>query len=168
MLLVRKETAMEAFCYSVCFTGHRDIPEAREALVREALRRILRGLAAGGTRRFLAGGALGFDTMAAEAVLELREEFPVRLVLVLPCKNQTRGWSGEDAAIYQDILSRADEVIYTAETYFSGCMHLRNRRLVDESEGCIAYLTSERGGTAYTVRYAERQGVEVVNLAELL
>ncbi len=159
---------MEELCYSVCFTGHREIPEAQRALLKEALRRTLRALAEGGTRRFLAGGALGFDTMAAQAVLDLREEFPVRLVLVLPCKNQTRGWKDGDTALYENILSRADEVIYTSETYFSGCMHLRNRRLVDESEACIAYLTSDRGGTAYTVRYAERQGVEVVNLAELL
>ena len=46
-------------------------------------------------------------------------------------------------------------------------MHVRNRALVDASNVCIAYMTdASRGGTAYTVRYAEKKGIPVYNLAE--
>lgn len=53
---------------------------------------------------FGAGGALGFDTIAAFAVLKLKKRYPnIRLILVLPCLDQTRGWSREDVEIYEDI-----------------------------------------------------------------
>lgn len=47
-----------------------------------------------------------------------------------------------------------------------GCMHKRNRHLVDNSSACISYLTENKGGTFYTVNYAKSKGVEVINIAE--
>ncbi len=40
-----------------------------------------------------------------------------------------------------------------------------NRYLVDNSGVCVCYLTRDAGGTAYTVNYAKRQGLEIINLA---
>lgn len=48
----------------------------------------------------------------------------------------------------------------------AGCMHRRNRHLVDNSGVCVCYLTRNSGGTAYTVNYAKKQGVNVFNIAE--
>ena len=116
---------------------------------------------------FGAGGALGFDTIAAFAVLKLKECYPdIRLILVLPCFSQTRGWSQEDIEIYDDIKQKADKVVYTSQEYTRGCMHKRNRHLVDNSSACISYLTENKGGTFYTVNYAKSKGVEVINIAE--
>lgn len=116
---------------------------------------------------FGAGGALGFDTIAAFAVLKLKERYPdIRLILVLPCFSQTRGWSQEDIEIYDDIKQKADKVVYTSQEYTRGCMHKRNRHLVDNSSACISYLTENKGGTFYTVNYAKSKGVEVINIAE--
>ena len=56
--------------------------------------------------------------------------------------------------------------MYVASTYGPGCLFERNRRLVDGSGICLCYLTAETGGTAYTVRYARKQGLPVINLAE--
>ncbi|MDR1117393.1 MAG: SLOG family protein [Oscillospiraceae bacterium] len=48
---------------------------------------------------FGAGGALEFDTVAAQTVVELKKVYPqIKLILVLPCKTQTRGWRKEDIA----------------------------------------------------------------------
>ena len=41
----------------------------------------------------------------------------------------------------------------------------RNRHLVDNSSVCICYLTESTGGTAYTVEYARKSGLTIVNLA---
>ena len=115
---------------------------------------------------FGAGGALGFDTIAAFTVLKLKERYPdIRLILVLPCLAQTRGWSIEDVEIYEDIKSKADKVVYTSQEYTRGCMHKRNRHLVDNSSACICYLTKDSGGTAYTVDYARSKGLLVKNIA---
>lgn len=149
-----------------CFTGHRSIPpEERRELARRLEETILR-LYRRGVRYFGAGGALGFDTLAAQAVLRLREECPgIKLILVLPCPSQTKGWKPEDAAEYERIKSQADKVVYTSQEYTQGCMYKRNRHLVDHSGVCVCYLTKDSGGTAYTVRYARTHGLEIINLA---
>lgn len=155
--------------HTVCFTGHRKIPpEQADALARQ-LRSTLKRLVEDGYIYFGAGGALGFDTLAAKAVLDLRAEHPqIKLILVLPCLSQTRGWSARDIEIYEDIKSKADKVVYTSQEYTRGCMHKRNRHLVDNSSVCICYLTESTGGTAYTVNYAQTKNLTVINLGETI
>ena len=154
---------------TVCFTGHRKIPpEQVDALTRQ-LKSTLIQLISDGYRYFGAGGALGYDTLAAQTVLELKSQYPdVKLILVLPCLSQTRGWSARDIEIYEDIKNKADKVVYTSQEYTKGCMHKRNRHLVDNSSVCVCYLTESTGGTAYTVDYARRNKLTVINLGETL
>ena len=122
-----------------------------------------------GKRFFLSGGALGFDTLAAEAVLRLREkQASIKLILVLPCLDQSRRWSLRDQTTYQHMLAQADQTIYTSREYFEGCMQKRNRFLVDHASCCICYLRSCRGGTWNTVSYADDQGLSIRNLAQEL
>ena len=45
---------------------------------------------------------------------------------------------------------------------------IRDRHLVDESAYCIGYCTRSTGGTAYTLRYAEKQGLKVWNIGKEL
>lgn len=149
-----------------CFTGHRDLPPNESAIIGHRLEQALRELILSGVRFFGAGGALGFDTLAAQTVLSLRQEYPhIRLILVLPCLSQTRGWRPKDVEVYEAIKKQADKVTYTAREYTKGCMHRRNRHLVDCSGTCVCYLKRDTGGTAYTVRYAREQGLRVINLA---
>lgn len=150
----------------VCFTGHRAIPSAQVPVIADRLQNTLKELIREGYSEFAAGGALGFDTLAAKVVLSLKKEHPnIKLKLILPCLDQTKKWSERDCAVYEAIKERADEVIYTAREYTSGCMHLRNRRLVEESSVCVCYLTSMRGGTAYTVNFAKQNGLRIINMA---
>ena len=148
-----------------CFTGHRDIPPEVKSYIAKQLERILRNLIGEGIRYFGSGGARGFDLMAADAVLQLKREFPhIRLIMVLPCRDQTRGWRGEDLRHYERVLSQADKVVYVQEEYTPGCMQKRNRHLVDNSSVCVAYCTRKTGGTAYTVRYAIGKDVSITSL----
>ena len=152
--------------YICCFTGHRDIPLTERKKIQKRLETALLRLIDQGVCYFGAGGALGFDTLAAQVVLRLRERYPqIRLILVLPCLNQTRGWAQADIDAYEEIKHCADKVTYTSEHYFRGCMQKRNRHLADNSSVCICYLTKPTGGTAYTVNYARRSGLRIINIA---
>ena len=149
-----------------CFTGHRQIPAEKRAEIADRLECVIVNLYQRGIRYYGAGGALGFDTLAAQAVIHLRESCSsMKLILVLPCLAQTRGWRPEDVAEYERIKDLADKVVYTSQEYSRGCMHKRNRHLVDNSGVCVCYLTDDSGGTAYTVKYAEKQGLEIINVA---
>ncbi len=154
---------------TVCFTGHRTIPEDQYARLKVCLDDAIEEQIARGAVCFRAGGARGFDTLAALCVLSARLRHPeIRLELTLPCPSQPDGWSASDAALYNRILSMVDSVRYVSQSFYGGVMHARNRALVDGSDFCIAYLTSSHGGTAYTVSYAIKNGVDFINLAEKL
>ncbi len=145
-----------------CFTGHRDIPQEDFLTITSNLECEVLSLISKGVNHFCCGGALGFDTLAAQTVLRIKTQHQhIRLVLVLPCKTQTTGWNEKDKSKYNFILKNADEVIYTSEKYYRGCMHTRNRKLVDLSSYCIAYLRKESGGTFYTVEYAKKYGLAI-------
>ena len=150
-----------------CFTGHRDLPTSSRAELSIKLKGCLISLIERGVRYFGAGGALGFDTLAAQTVLKLKEKYPqIKLILVLPCLTQTRGWPAGDVEEYERIKTQADKVVYTSQEYTRGCMFKRNRHLVDYSGVCVCYMSKTTGGTAYTVNYAKQQGLEIINLAQ--
>ena len=149
-----------------CFTGHRIIEDDEMLRLPSALGEVIDELYKRGVREFRAGGAIGFDTIAALKVISFRVTHPdVRLVLMLPCRDQDSRWPAYDREIYSYVLSCADSVIYTDNVYVSGCMHRRNRALVRGSHFCVAYVNQTDGGSAYTMELASREGLEVINLA---
>ena len=151
----------------VCFTGHRDVPAAHALVLPALVEQHIRLLAQRGAVEFRAGGAIGFDMLAALKVLEMKKELEnIQLHLFLPCRDQTRGWDEVSRRAYQYVLDRADKVDYTAQFYTSGCMLERDRRLVEGSDVCLAYCTRNRGGTFYTYSYASKCGLELINLAD--
>lgn len=148
-----------------CFTGHRNITGS-VFILKLRLRRAIISLIKKGVIYFGSGGAIGFDTLAALTVLELKKHYPqIKLIMILPCRNQELKWSEKDKKQYYNILERCDKKTYVSEHYYRGCMHKRNRYLVDNSRYCIAYLNQGTGGTFYTVNYAIDNHIEVINLS---
>lgn len=150
-----------------CFTGHRKLPKEQYAEIEKVLEKRIIELIKKGVRYFGAGGALGFDTMAALTVLKLKERYShIKLILVLPCKNQTEKWQQKDIDMYEYIKSKCDKYVYTSQYYYNGCMQKRNKHLVDNSGYCICYLTNENSGTAITVNYAKKKNLMIYNIVE--
>ena len=152
---------------NICiFTGHRELPGDTAPLY-DALLRHITALYDGGCTDFVSGGAMGFDLLAAEAVLELRPALPgLRLLMILPCYGPDRAYSPADKARYRALLEQADLVRYTAHEYYRGCMLTRDRVMAQAAHYCICYLTRSTGGTAYTVRQCALRDVPICNLAE--
>ena len=158
-----------------CFTGHRPkaLPDEKSggmALLKLLLARTVQEAAAAGVTTFLCGGAEGFDTLAAEAVIAVRTDYPgLRLVLALPSRNFLAGRSFRERLRAENILHEADEAVYASEADNSAvAMKTRNRYLVDHADCCVCYLTKTRGGTLYTANYALTAGIPVKNLANEL
>ena len=154
---------------SACFTGHRDITPEKVPVIRKKLREVLASLIEEGYTSFYNGGAIGYDLLAAEEVLKLKEAFPhIRLRIIVPCAGQTRGWSEENLIRYERVKAFADEVKCLSSVYYNGCMQVRNRYMVDNSSLVIAYLERATGGSAGTVKYARQQGKEIVNVFDMI
>ncbi len=159
-----KEFSIEKSC---CFTGHRDILLCNYGIITETVKTEIKRHYEKGVRRFLAGGAVGFDMLCAKAVLELKDSLDgIFLTLCIPCINHDIKWKGSDKKIFENIRSRADEIIYISEKYNKYCMFKRNRFLVDNSLYCISYCERQSGGSYYTVRYAELLGRHITDLSE--
>lgn len=151
----------------ICFTGHRDVRDTEK--VQRTLLNILKSLINDGAEDFYAGGAIGFDTLAAAAVIRLRQIYPqIKLHLVLPCceAEQTARWTDSQKSEYWSILAAADSVEYTSEHYYDGCMKKRNARLIELSDCCVCYYNDKKSasGTVQTVRMALKKRIKIVNL----
>ncbi len=152
---------------TVCFTGHRRIDREWVPEIRLRLKDAILRCYEQGSRWFICGGALGFDTLAAEEVLSFRANHPdIGLFLAIPCADQSAHWSTADRRRYERIRDSADDELVLAPSYFRGCMHVRNRFMVRHSSVCICYLRQFDGGTGYTVRYALSESRDIINLYE--
>ena len=152
-----------------CFTGHRDMSIGEKKCACEYVLGIIGDLYKRGYRHFITGGAIGFDTVAAVAVLTARDTtYPdITLTLAIPCPNQTLKWSQKDKQNYQRIMMAANESVLISPTYTSFCMHQRNRWMVDHSSAVVAYCHTQKGGTYNTVDYAQKAGLALINIANL-
>lgn len=111
---------------------------------------------------FLCGMAQGGDFYFAEAVLAVREKYPVTLECAVPYRQQSSYWSAPEKMRYEKILAAADKVTVLSERYTPWCNHVRNRYMVDNCTRLIALSYASSGGTQYTIEYARGKNVEII------
>ena len=167
----RRDTLKTLAC---AFTGHRptryrfgyDEEHGACKKLKAVLNEQVAILVSGGITTFYTGMALGADTWLAEIVLETRQTHPkVQLIAVLPCETQANRWSAEQRERYFDILASCDDVVTLATHYTKTCMQERNRYMVDRADYLLAVYDNEKhGGTAYTVRYAQKKGRKIISI----
>lgn len=107
----------------------------------------------------LSGMALGWDQALAGAALAAR----IPLAAVIPFEGQELRWPAESQATYRKLRAEASWEVVTSGAYSADAMHARNRWMVDNATHVLALWSGAEGGTAHTVRYAERVGRPVVN-----
>ena len=127
------------------------------------LREALEYLIGRGYTDFLSGGSRGFDLMAAEIILSLREAYPwIRLTMVCPWNGQADKWAEEDRKRWRQVLELSDKVVFMSGHYEKSVNFRRNAYLVDNAQMLLAcYNGDQRSGTGQTIRYAHRKGIKV-------
>ena len=144
--------------YTACaLTGHRELGEDfDEKKLKNAVEEMIKK----GVKRFYNGGALGFDLISAEIVLKYKKNSEIKLIMCVPFYGQEKRYSAQDKARYARILKEADDVVTLAEHYYKGCLLRRNDYMIEHADCMIAYLKSEKGGTAYTVKKGRKKFTE--------
>lgn len=145
----------------VGITGHRGLPEAAEALVREAIREAVQPCA-GADLAGVSCIADGPDAWFAQTVLDLGG----RLEVVVPAEEYRDSLPAWHHRTYDELLSRASEIHATGLARSDSQAHMTGSEilvgLVDE---VIAVWDGRPargyGGTADVVRYAREHGVVV-------
>ena len=147
-----------------CFTGHRDIPAGEETKIKARVYHRIQPLIQQGIIYYGVGGALGFDIMMTEYLIQLRKDNKrMKIIEVLPFEGYRAKWSQEEQARTALLDKQMDKIVYVAKEPSKAAYLARNRHLVDGSKYCISYCTKPTGGTAYTVKYALEKGLTVYN-----
>ena len=113
---------------------------------------------------FLSGMALWFDMICTEIVLSFKQKYKdVKMVGVLPCKNQDAKWPESQKARYKKLLNQLD-YIKCDNDYYVGpqCMIDRNHFMIDNSSLLIALFNGLPGGTKSTIDYAKSKGKRII------
>lgn len=161
---------------TVCFTGHRSermpMGEALEKLTNK-LSKTIETAIQDGYDTFLFGGAYGWDRLAAETIIKKKALISfqnpryIRLIAVIPFEEQAVRYSIRDHERYYSIMAKCDEVITLSTRYHRTCYAQRNQYMVDRSSRVICYWNGVYvSGTAQTVRMAQRQNLDIINLYE--
>lgn len=157
-----------------CFTGYRPTKfpfsvyntesikykKFENAVIEEILK-----LCHNGCRTFYTGMAMGFDIIAAEIVLLIKNSYntPIELICVVPFKNQGDSFSPFWKNKYFKIIENSDSVICLNDEYHKGCYQQRNKYMVENSDYILTWYDGKSGGTRNTIDYASKIGRFVIN-----
>lgn len=117
------------------------------------------------------GGALGIDTIFAQACIELNR----RYIVAIPFEGQERKWSPKDQETYNFIrhhrLARVEIISdYIPKTGFGldfGTIKLyqvRNEWMVDRCDGLVSAWDGTEGGTLNCTRYALQEKKPIIHI----
>jgi uncharacterized phage-like protein YoqJ len=150
-----------------CITGHRELSHSNKYIIEKTLEVITDLIENEGVTDFRAGGAMGFDTLAAAAVAGLKVKYPhIKLHLIIPHHGHDRDFSEFYKKMFEFTLQNADTVTYIQKRYAPGVMQVRNAALVRGADVCVSYMTRLRGGTYQTVNMARRDKIKVINIGK--
>ena len=155
---------MEVF--TVSFFGHRQIDNA--LIIDKRLDEYISDLICKKEYvEFLVGRDGEFDKMAASAVRRAKKQYSYysnnSLVLVLPY-SRAEFTNNEQAFLeYYDEVEICEK---SAKAHYRAAIQIGNKVMVDRSDLVISCIQYQNGGAYKTIKYAEKIGKHIVNIAE--
>ncbi len=145
--------------YRVSFIGHSKINNTRH--IEKRLQEILKNLIQ--TKEFVEfyiGRNGDFDILVASEIKRVQKSLGHQnssLILVLPYKMK-------DGEYYEKYY---DEIYYPIDsaTHFKSAITKRNQWMIDNSDLLIAFVETDFGGAYTTLKYAQKKGKRIVNVA---
>ena len=151
--------------FSVSFFGHRQLNDPftvernLETLIRELLN----------TKQyveFLVGRDGEFDQLVASTIRRCKRAIRddnSALVLVLPYETAEYR---NNAQSFQDYYDEIEICAESAAKHYKSAHQTRNHSMVDRSHLVVFCVDHESGGAYSTMRYAEKKGVQTINLTK--
>lgn len=150
--------------YTVSFFGHRRIEDPIR--IEQQLEEIVRELLL--TKQyveFLVGKDGDFDILVASVIRRCKRQYRDdnnAMVLVLP---YMRADFRDNEESYREYF---DEVEVFSGAHYKSAFQQRNRDMVNRSRLAIFAVNKTEGGAYSTMKYAAAQGVEMINLYDIM
>ncbi len=151
--------------YTVSFFGHRVVENIFE--IENRLDKLLHDIITQKTYvEFLIGRNGDFDLLATSAIKRAVRKYGcgnTSFILVLPyLKAEYRN----DEQHYLDYYDEIEVCAEASKAHYKAAIQVRNRNMIDRSDLVICCIQHKSGGAYRTIRYAEKQGKKIFNLAE--
>ena len=151
--------------YTVTLFGHRHL--SNQFAIEERLDPILRDLVNNKEYiEFLVGRDGEFDQLVSSAIIRAKQKYAygnVSHILVLPYERADYRDNKESFEQYYDEVQSCAE---SQAAYPKAAIGIRNRAMIDRADLIISAIEHQYGGAFNAVCYAEKQGKQVINLAE--
>jgi len=151
--------------YTVSFFGHRIIDDLNK--VQNELENIISKIVSEHEYvQFLVGRDGDFDIIAASAVRRVKKTLfidNVDLNLVLPYMRAEISNNIEYMLDYYNDIQVDDDA---RKAHFKAAIKIRNQNMVKKSQLVICYVERNKGGAYTAMKYAQKQGCTVINIAK--
>jgi len=158
----------------ICFTGHRTdrLPAGCEQRVRDRIQRLVDLAIQKRHREFIAGGAMGVDHWAAEAVLGMEARGAILTVSVPHPQYREKKWHAAQRRDFDRLLARLRtphkcHFVYNGKEPYNNAHSLeRNIWMVEHSKIVFSVWDGVRrpSGTFHCLQYAWSKGRLAVNI----
>lgn len=149
---------------TVSLFGHRELSYNIE--IEKQLNKLVRELICSKEYvEFLVGRNGDFDTLSSSVIRRAMRDNDygnAALTLILPY--QTAEYT-RNSDSFKDYYSNVEVCEQSAAAHFKAAIEIRNRAMIDRSDLVSCYVERKCGGAYKALRYAERQGRAVINLA---
>jgi uncharacterized phage-like protein YoqJ len=148
--------------YKIGITGHRPHKFTNAVTAQKACENVtLDFTARHGNVLFNLGGCTGADSWVASACIA--HAIPFNLYLPFPAEIQAKYWNDQDGLFLQTQLGLAKAVDVAQNHFSNSAYHVRDRKIVDNSDILICFLEDFNSGTYSTVKYALSRNKLVFN-----
>lgn len=152
---------------NICFTGNREC-YLNVAKIEHKLTQLIKKLNTDNIL-FISGGAEGFDTLTALAVIKLKGKYKnLKLELAIPFKEYRSDSKFKYILNNSDIITYVDNIIgyknpiVPIGKYHMGKLFSRNRYMIDKSKIVIAYSNKKSGGTCEAIKYSKLNKIKLL------
>lgn len=135
--------------------------DKRIEFIKAAIEKRLIGFIEEGMEWVLISGQMGVELWTGEVVLDLKEDYDVKLAVVPPFENQESRWPEAIQQVYQELTMMADfyQPLYQGNYKGGYQFKAKNKWLVAKSDGCLILLDDENPGSNGFF-YEEAKGAE--------
>lgn len=111
-------------------------------------------------------GGLDFNAYPEKLqdVKDTYQKYLIKVIAVVPYTAQAKNWPDDEKIQYEKYLNLADEVVTISPNFRRSIFQERNEYMVDRSSKLISFCSEKTGGTKNTIRYAEKQNLDIINI----
>lgn len=120
---------------------------------------------------FLASMAQTVGIWGAEIVLDFKRAYPddpIRLDVITVNKKRLNRWPQNYRNRYFDILAKANQTIILQTNYARNPSHSSGCFMADVSGHMIAVFNGTLGATRHSIKYARKNGLEIVLINRII